>query len=120
MNHNLTDEQVNDAKKSLEIKSFISLPDELKAAWRSIPAEMADISSIVDKFDKWVCDNYNTGDVILIQGEAGMTYKLISRLNKKEIKCCYATTKRESKEIETENGIVKTSTFKHVMFRFYN
>lgn len=120
MSHTMTEQQKKDARDNLGIKEFIALPEQLLKIWGNIPPEKQNISDIINKFENWVLQNYNEKDIVLVQGDFGMIYGLVSRLKVHNIKCCYATTKRIATELRKDDEVIKTSTFKHIIYRFYN
>jgi len=116
-NHNLTNEQRLDAVKTLNVKEFVEMPDELKNKWSNIDpsAEKVDIADI----EEWLYANTNESDIVLIQGEQGATCKLVKFAKNINIIPMYATSKRESVEVENNGEIIKKSIFKHVRYREY-
>jgi hypothetical protein len=116
--HKLTPEQIEDAKKSLKIKEFIYLPKNLQKKWSNVPPELEDLSEYAKEFEEFI-KSANKGDYVLIQGDFGLVYKMVSYSKKLSLKPIYATTKRVSKEIKKDGKIIKISEFKHIRFREY-
>jgi len=116
--HKLTNEQMDDAKK-LGIKEFINLPSNLQELFSNVPAELDNLDEYVKVFIDYLLNNANKGDFILLQGDFGLIYKLINFSKTIGLIPIYATTKRITKEKIVNNKVIKTSEFKHIMFRKY-
>lgn len=116
--HKLTPEQIEDAKKNLGVDDFVYMPAILQEKWSNVPAEMEDLSEYAKDFIKFL-DSAKEGDYVLIQGDFGLTYKLVNHAKSKKLIPVYATTKRVSKEINSGNKVLKVSEFDHVRFRKY-
>ncbi len=119
MSHKFNERQRKDAEINHNITNFVELPENLKQKWRNIPPESDCLQSIIDIFSNWVLEQYQTGDIVMIQGDFGATYGVVKALSKCDIPCCYATTKRNAIEYVEGTKTVKESTFIHVKFRFY-
>jgi len=86
----------------------VQFPDIPPDASKSVLEEIA--NNYVDKIKAY------SPQVVMVQGEYGLTYIVVNMLKQKEICVVYATTKREV--VEKENG-EKISVFKFVQFREY-
>lgn len=82
--HKLTDEQIKDAKENLNIKKFISLPENLQNIWSNIPPERVNIDKELEKIKKWIKENSNSRDYVLVQGDFGSTYKIVEYCKKNQ------------------------------------
>ena len=119
-NHNLTEEQRNDAIKNFNVTQFITLPENLKKLWMNIPPEKDLSQDIISKIKSWILANANKGDFILVQGEFGISFYIVNFCFKQKFIPVYATTKRISQETKKKDGsIKKINIFKHVQFRRY-
>lgn len=117
--HKLTEAQKEDAFQKLDCDEIVTLPQQLQQLWSQIPPE-GSIDTFIDKFKKYLSENSQKGDYILIQGEFGATFTLVNWCLDNDRIPIYATTKRVAKEIESKNGEVKKlNVFKHVQFRRY-
>jgi len=117
--HSLTDEQTKDLYETFGNVEIISLPEELQFKLSNVPAEIEDLGEYVRDFEKYLLDNSTSGDLVLIQGEFGIVYKLVEFSKSISLVPIYATTKRITKEIVKDGKIVKISEFKHIRFRKY-
>lgn len=117
--HKLTEEQKRDAQVNSGVKKFISLPADLQTLWSNIPATLEDIQEYLEPIQKFLLQNVNKNNIVLVQGDFGATHKMVTLVNSLDGSAVYATTKRDVVEKEIEGKIVKTSVFKHVRFRRY-
>jgi hypothetical protein len=118
--HSLTNEQIKDAKNSLFIDSFVSLPNGLQTLWSNIPADINILDNYLLPIKEFVKLKANQEDMILIQGDFGAVYEMVNFVKDLNIVPVYATTKREIKEEIKDNKIIKTSIFKHIRYRKYS
>jgi hypothetical protein len=116
--HSLTDAQKKDAK-NMGVADFVTLPDKLQYLWSNVPSEMDDIKEYAKPFCEFIDTHANEGDFVLIQGDFGLTYNLVSYAKQKGLIPVYSTTKRKAKEIIKNGKVSKISEFKHVRFRKY-
>ena len=117
--HTLTKEQIKDAKNSLQVDNFISLPKDLQSLWSNIPANINILDDYLQPIKKFVKSKANQEDIALIQGDFGAVYEMVNFVKDLNIIPVYATTKRETKETKKDNKIIKTSVFKHIQYRKY-
>jgi len=120
--HYITEEQFQDAKKTLNITDFVSLPKDLQQRFSNVPADLETIDEYLKPILDWIdeqCTDYN--DYILVQGDFGATYFLVDYCkNMNYATPIYATTERKSIEEVQEDGSIKTQRiFKHKRFRLY-
>jgi hypothetical protein len=117
--HSLTPEQKEDAKKTLSVEEFISLPDDLQSLLSQVPPQ-GEIDETIHFFIEWIKNHGEKGDFALIQGEFGLTFALVDRCLREGIVPVYSTTEREYENTVDEEGkIVNRHVFKHVSFREY-
>lgn len=118
--HQLTDTQIQSAKKDLGVDKFHYLPEELQYLWNRIPPDVEDINPYLKSITKWIDTMASKDDYILVQGDFGATYKIVSYCKLKGFTTVYSTTKRDALESRDENGkIVLTHKVSHVMYRRY-
>lgn len=120
MNHALTEEQIKDARHALGIAKIITMPEDLKKIWENIPPDILEIGPLLAPFEKWLETTSRKNDVVLIQGDFGACYLVVSLAFSKGLVPVYATTKREVVETPQADGSVRIERhFRHVMFRKY-
>lgn len=118
--HSLTQSQREDAVSNFGIDEFVTLPDELKKIWASIPPEAKSIRLCVDKIAEWIKQNSSQGDYVLVQGDFGATLLIVDFCFENGLIPVYSTTARDADEKTFADGTVKVQrTFKHVRFRKY-
>jgi CRISPR/Cas system-associated protein Cas10 (large subunit of type III CRISPR-Cas system) len=113
--HHLTDEQIKDAKDSMQVTNFTPLPSNLQKAFSNIPPELETLTEFAKPFKTYLQEKAKEGDFVLIQGDFGLCFILVEFCKQNNLIPVYATTKRIAVE---ENGI-KISKFKHSRFRRY-
>lgn len=117
--HNLTQTQIDDAQNSLEIKEFVSLPNDLQMGWSNIPSEIESLKEYLIPFRNFLTENSEYDDVVLIQGDFGAVYQMVNFAKDLGLKAVYATTTRVIEEIVVDDKTVKKSIFEHRRFREY-
>ena len=118
--HKLTPEQVADAKNSLGVQRFISLPEELQRRWNAIDPLQPSLISYLEPFFTWLKINSSPGDFVFVQGDFGATFLLVSFCLSHNLIPIYATTERQVVEQKLPDGSIKLERiFKHKLFRRY-
>ncbi len=117
--HNLTNDQIKDAKENLKVDKFIYLPKELQNIWSNIPPEIEDITDYLKPIKEFLKNNANDGDYVLIQGDFGATYNMVNYAFENNLIPIYATTKRVVKEVIEDGKVITIREFKHCRFRKY-
>jgi len=115
--HSLTELQKKDAKESLGVVEFIELPLELQKLWSNIPPEINNLNSYLEPIKNFIKDNAKKFDIVLIQGDFGGCYKMVTFVKSLNLKAVHSTTKRDAVEKIVDGKVVKTSTFEHIIFR---
>lgn len=120
--HKLNDIQLLELKNRYDIsnsKDIIYLPQDLQFVWSNV-SENSDIySNNYNKIKNFIKATANENDLILIQGEWGYTYNLVTYCKKHHLTPIYSFSIRNSKEIIKNNISTKTSIFEHVKFKEY-
>lgn len=117
--HNLTPSQEFDVQKSLNVNEFVFLPNELQVLWSNIPCDLELLKDYLIPFKKFLFENSNFEDVVLVQGDFGAVYHMVNFAKDLGLKTVYATTKRVVEEIVIDGKTVKKSIFEHERFREY-
>ena len=116
MNHALTREQEEDARKNLNVDKFINIAD---ASWSDIDPSKKSIIKFVEVYKDKLRSQAKAGDILLVQGDFGATYNMIRFAKNMGLIAVYATTNRIVSE-QLENGkVVIKREFKHARFREY-
>ena len=114
----LSEEQIKYSKSKLDVSDIKYLDEDSKQIWRQIDPflDKLDLSLIED----CILKISGKRDFVLIQGEFGATYKLVSFCFEHGRIPVYATTERKAVEKKNEDGSVeKRSLFQFVRFREY-
>ena len=117
--HNLTATQEADAKATLGVTSFVTLPTELQKLWSNVPSGLESLEAYLEDMRVYLHQELKQGDVVLVQGDFGATCSMVRFVKGLGAKAVYATTTRDVVEKVIDDKIVKTSVFKHVRFRVY-
>jgi len=118
--HELTPDQIEDAKKVLCVNEFVPLPFDMQKLWQNIPATEPSITNYLKTFNKFIGDNTNEGDYVLIQGDFGAIYLMVNFAFSMGLIPVYATTKRDVVETRLSDSTVRSERiFKHSIFRRY-
>jgi len=119
-NHQITTIQMQDAKDSLGIERIVEMPDALKELWRQIPSELPEISDYLMPLKEWLLSQAVKGDYVLIQGDFGACFIMVSAAIDMGLIPVYSTTKREAFEENGEDGAIRlVHQVKHQRFRKY-
>jgi hypothetical protein len=118
--HQLTEQQKREVDESLGVNEIHYLPDDLKVLWSQIPPDIADIRDNIHPVKEWLNRRIKPGDYILIQGDFGATYIMVTWALAKGLKPIYATTERKVIETRDGNKVSSKKIFEHVRFRFYD
>ena len=118
--HTLTVTQKEDAKNSFGLEEFVSLPKELQMLWSSVPSDLEDLNDYLEPLKSYLKSELKKGDMVLVQGDFGATFSMVSFIYELGFKAVYATTKRNVVEREVDGKVIKTSVFEHVKFREYS
>ncbi len=107
--------------KPLWEQKIYNLPLELQSIWSQVPTDKDLIfNDYLEDIKKFLMDNLNSGDFVLVQGDFGATYHMVNFCKLNGLIPLYSVNKRIAKEF-IENGIVKKySEFKHEFFREYH
>lgn len=117
--HKLTKKQELDAKNSLNIEGFIALPKELQELFSSTPSNIESLNDYLKPFKEFLKENAKKDDVVLVQGDFGLTFSLVLFAKRLGLKTVYATTKRVVQEHLEGDKLIKKSIFEHERFREY-
>ena len=114
--HQLTPQQLKDAKETLQCNKIIYLTDELLYKWQNITPE-----TDIQIFKDFLVENAKVGDYVLIQGEWGTTYNMVNFAKEKNMIPIYSSTARKVIEEKSgsDNRVIKTSIFEHKGFYRY-
>jgi hypothetical protein len=117
--HTLTERQEADAKESLGVESFVTLPTELQELWSNIPPHIEELGEYLEPLKAYIRNHANEGDVFLVQGDFGGCFEMVNFIKSLGFKVVHSTTKRDAVEKIVNGKVEKFSRFEHVIFRQY-
>ncbi len=116
MSHDITRQQMSDAKRTFHVHSFITLTADI---WSQIPAETESVESSLLQLKAQLVTYANKGDLLLVQGDYGATFNMVQFAKEKGIVPVYATSRRKAYEVVEGEKITTVREFQHVRFRKY-
>lgn len=117
--HRLTQEQKDEAQSRLNVDQFVSLPKDLQAIWSNISPDIASLKEPLESIKEFLVTNASKRDIVLVQGDFGAVYTMVTFCKERDLTTVYATTLRQVNEFIKDNESVKHSIFKFRRFREY-
>lgn len=119
MSHEMTENQMKDANKTLGVADIIECDKEVKEIWGNINPKLGLDLSKLDLVINYIERNADNGDYILVQGEFGATFYIVDYCFKSGFIPVYATSVRRVIEEKDGDSILTKRIFKHEGFRKY-
>lgn len=116
--HEMTENQEKELNEVYNVKEIEKLPRDLQDIWSNVSIEK-NYKEGFERIKKYIEENFNKNDVILIQGNWGYTYGLVKWSIEKGLIPVYSYTERNVEEIKDGENVKKISYFKHVRFVEY-
>ncbi len=116
--HQLTENQEKELVENFKVKKIVSLSSELQEMWSNVSIK-ENYKENLEKIKKYIEENFNENDVILVQGNWGYTYNIVKWSIEKKLVPVYSYTERNVEEIKDGENVKKISYFKHVKFIEY-
>ena len=117
--HRLNEKQRLDAETTFEVREFISLPQELQKMWSNVDPDAESVEPITEPIKEFLQKSASENDIVLVQGDFGLVYHIVSYCKQNKFIPVYATTKRNSVEYSQNNQNFKKSVFEFRRFREY-
>ena len=117
--HQLTENQAKELMEDFEVKKILNLPTELQEMWSNVSIKENYMENL-EKIKKYIENNFNKDDVMLIQGNWGYTYNLVKWSIENDLIPVYSYTERNVEEIKYGENVKKISYFKHIKFIKYS
>lgn len=119
--HILTSRQEKEAHRVLGVEKFIPLPLELQQLWQAIPPLLDRITDYLIPIRSWLGSGVaNQGDYILIQGDPGATFLLVTWAFDLGFIPLYSTTDRQvHEEVDGDGRVLIQRSFFHETYRYY-
>lgn len=118
--HRLTDLQRQQAETELEIDEFVYLPENLFQKWSNVPPDTDNLDEYLRDLMVWLDENASKGDYVLVQGDYGATFMIVTYCLKRKLIPVYATTRRVAQEWNEGGKIITVREFEHANFRRYD
>ena len=112
--HILTEPQIKELKEKWDCEEIIYMTDELKNNWMNVVNDVD-----INQFKKFLLDNLEKDDYVLIQGEWGLTYNMVNFAKENNFIPLYAGTTRKATEYRDGDKVIKNSVFSHTTFKKY-
>lgn len=120
MSHKLYDEQISDLKNAWMCENVIYPPDEIQELISHVPPNLESLRIYLEPVVKWIEKGTEAGDLVIVQGEYGMTFLIVQLSHSLDLDPVYATTERCVENRVLEDGTTEiVRTFEHVLFRRY-
>ena len=116
--HQLTENQEKELVQNFKVKKIVSLCSELQEMWSNVSIKK-NYKENLEKIKKYIEENFNENDVMLVQGNWGYTYNIVKWSIEKKLVPVYSYTERNVEEIKDGENVKKISYFKHVKFIEY-
>lgn len=116
--HQLTGNQEKELVENFKVKKIVSLSSELQEIWSNVSIK-ENYKENLEKIKKYIEENFNENDVMLVQGNWGYTYNIVKWSIEKKLVPMYSYTERNVEEIKDGENVKKISYFKHVKFIEY-
>ena len=116
--HQLTENQEKELVENFKVKKIVSLSRELQEMWSNVSIK-ENYKENLEKIKKYIEENFNENDVMLVQGNWGYTYNIVKWSIEKRLFPVYSYTERNVEEIKDGENVKKISYFKHVKFIEY-
>ena len=116
--HQLTEKQKKKLVENFKVKKIVSLSSELQEMWSNVSIK-ENYKENLEKIKKYIEENFNENDVMLVQGNWGYTYNIVKWSIEKKLVPVYSYTERNVEEIKDGENVKKISYFKHVKFIEY-
>ena len=118
--HTLTEDQKEDARRSLNVGEFVTLSRDLQTLWIAVPPSEPSLHDYLAPLRRWLKETAGSGDYALIQGDPGASYLMVNFTFSAGLIPVYATTERMVVEKRMPDNAVKSErVFKHKRFRRY-
>ena len=116
--HQLTENQEKELVENFKVKKIVSLSSELQEMWSNVSIKK-NYKENLEKIKKYIEENFNENDVMLVPGNWGYTYNIVKWSIEKKLVPVYSYTERNVEEIKDGENVKKISYFKHVKFIEY-
>lgn len=118
--HQLTEPQRMELRNEWDVYQQVSLPVHLQKLWSDVPPDLPTLKDYLQPLVSWLETVTREEDLVLIQGEFGATYLVVSEALRLGLVPVYSTTAREvSEQLGAAGEVLQTRVFRHQRFRIY-
>lgn len=118
--HQLTPDQKEIARIEFGVTSFLHPPKSVQAVWSQIPSDLDLLVPILQPVESWLEQHAREGDLVLIQGDFGATFRMVNHALFLKLIPVYATTQRQARDKILSDGRIETHhVFEFKRFRIY-
>lgn len=117
--HTLTDAQKTECTERFGIDQFLTPPVSLQERWSNVDPDLSSLTGYAAQFCDWIDGHAESGDMVLVQGDFGLTWLVVNHCRERGLDAVYATTTRRVREREEDGRVTLEHVFQHVMFRRY-
>lgn len=118
LNHQLTENQIEELKKDYNCSDIIYPDQNLVANWSGIAATKELDLKVLAAVISWL-GQANKEDVLVVQGEFGSTFYVVDYALKNGLVPVHAVTQRIAEESREGEVVTKKYVFQHCCFREY-
>jgi hypothetical protein len=119
-NHKFTPLQEREAAAVLGVTSVVTLPAGLQDLWSDIPPDLEKLSGYLEPVRQWLLSHASKDDFVLVQGDFGACYLMVSFAMERGLIPVYSTTQRKAvEECLPDGSVMLTHQFQHRIFRRY-
>ncbi len=120
MSHQPTPQQSADAARNWQVSQLETAPPEILNQWGNVDPSSETIDAELEEVTGWLSRVGRPGDLVLVQGEPGLAFATVRKVDELGMVPVYSTTKRQMhEEVLADGQVRKISTFEHVRFRKY-
>ncbi len=118
MNHEPTAKQLYELKTEFGSEHVKFPIDRIQKIWAHIPTDRKFNKKLLYEVIKWI-DSIEKGSVIIIQGEAGVSFALVLHARQRGLIPVHSVTERIARETRNGEQITREYLFEHICFRKY-
>lgn len=119
LSHELLKIQTDELKEKFNVTKIIYLQQKNLKGWKNVSSEGELDTNLIKDIRKFILENTNDNDYVVIQGEWGMTVAIVNICFNENRIPIYSTTERKVKEIRNNNKVKTIRIFEHKQFRKY-
>lgn len=116
LNHPLLPVQLKESQEKFGITHTVTLSNDI---WLGINPYVESIAKELEPIINRLLEEGSSGDYLLVQGDFGATYAMVSVAKKNGIIPIYATTARKATEVIENGKVITRREFNHAQFRKY-